>query len=299
MKPITIIIPTYNRSRALEAVWPSYRDQPLVEKIVIVNDGGRDDTPELAGRLARDSKTPVQSILHPERRGQQAARRTGIAAAETDWVLFGEDDVWLDSEYPSILLREAGLLGADIIAGRLVPVRVPGAFSADLIRDRGAGRSGPGRVFDMRNLAADYARPLPEPIPAPHLHSISLIKRSLFSRVCFDSYYAGSGQFEETDLYLSATAAGAKMFLTPRTVCYHLRGPLCASGGQRVNRWAFEYYMLKNAAHLVSKHWPLLKTEYGFRGAPWSWVAGFMVRREWAQLKRVLRGDARSSLKGK
>ena len=42
---------------------------------------------------------------------------SGIAEAKTEWVLFGEDDVWLSPDYCSTLLREAEQLGASIIAG--------------------------------------------------------------------------------------------------------------------------------------------------------------------------------------
>jgi len=42
---------------------------------------------------------PVDVIRHAERRGQPAARRTGIEATTTEWILFGEDDVWLSDGY--------------------------------------------------------------------------------------------------------------------------------------------------------------------------------------------------------
>ena len=56
MKPMTILIPTYNRAKALEAVWPSYDDNPLVDKIVIVNDGSTDNTSDLVRRLSEASE---------------------------------------------------------------------------------------------------------------------------------------------------------------------------------------------------------------------------------------------------
>lgn len=298
MKPITLLIPTYNRSRALEAVWPSYINNPLVEEIIIVNDGSTDDSLQTIKRLITNSKTPVQLINHPERRGQQASRMSALTAAESDWVLFGEDDVWLESDYCAILLKEAINLGADIIAGRLVPLHVPSEFSTELICDVEVEQNNRHQVFDMHNLSANFNVRVSEPIVAPHLHSIALIRRNIFSRIQFDTYYAGNGSGEETDFYLSATKIGAKLYFTSSTVCYHLRGPICASGGQRVNRLAFEYFFFKNAAYLVSKHWPLLRRKYGFRGIPMVWVVAFMIRREWSQLKRVLRGDYKSSLKG-
>ena len=128
-RPITILIPTHNRIHALEAVWPSYFGHPDVERIVVIDDGSTDGTSERVAQLARSATTLVEIIRHESKQGQPAARRTAIAAAKTDWVLFGEDDVWLSGDYCATLLREATELGASIIAGRLVTARVPGDFS--------------------------------------------------------------------------------------------------------------------------------------------------------------------------
>ena len=43
-------------------------------------------------RQARTSPVPVEVIRHDTQRGQPASRMSGITAATTDWVLFGEDD---------------------------------------------------------------------------------------------------------------------------------------------------------------------------------------------------------------
>jgi len=102
---ITILIPTYNRIRALEAVWPSYFGHHDVARIIVIDDGSTDGTRERVLELAADRPIPVDVIRHETQQGQPAARRTGIAAARTEWVLFGEDDVWLADDYCSTLLR--------------------------------------------------------------------------------------------------------------------------------------------------------------------------------------------------
>ncbi len=292
---ITILIPTYNRIRALEAVWPSYFGHRDVARVIVIDDGSTDGTSERVKELARLAKTPVEVIRHDTQQGQPAARRTGISAARTAWVLFGEDDVWLSDDYCSTLLREAAELGASVVAGRLVTARVPGAFTRDLLIDPPSPVREDSEVFDFTAMDADFSARPAGPIPAPFVHSIALIRRDLFDSVSFDSWYAGNSWREETDFYLAANTAGAKAFFTPETVCFHLRGPICAAGGQRINRLAFEYMAWRNTRYMVSKHWTYLHREHGLRGPVFLWMMRYYLRRQMAQLKRIARHGMKST----
>ena len=110
-------------------------DTPDVARIIVVDDGSSDGTSERVRELARSSPMPVDVIRHEQQRGQPASRMAGIAAATTQWVLFGEDDVWLAADYCATLMNEARQLGASIIAGRIVTALVPGAFDESCLID--------------------------------------------------------------------------------------------------------------------------------------------------------------------
>jgi GT2 family glycosyltransferase len=222
----------------------------------------------------------------------------GIAAATTQWVLFGEDDVWLSADYCGTLLREARELGASIIAGRIVTALVPGAFDETCLVDPPSSVKRSDEVFDLESMDARFSERVSAPTPAPYLHSIALIERSLFDRVKFDAWYAGNSWREETDFYLAASAAGAKVYFSPSTVCYHLRGPISAVGGQRVNRLWFEYLAWRNTRHLVTKHWAWLKQAHGLRGSSTSWMIRYYMRRQMAQLRRIATSGLRSTYRG-
>src|SRR4029079_11856225 len=237
-------------------------------------------------------------IRHAERRGQPASRRTGIAASSTDWILFGEDDVWLGDGYCSTLLHEANELDASIIAGRIVTAIIPGDFSEDRLVDPPSAVRDYESVFDVDSMEADYSARLAEPTVAPYLHSIALIRRSVFDRLSFDTWYAGNSWREETDFYLAANSSGAKVYFSPNAVCYHLRGPICASGGQRINRLKFEYLVWRNTRHLVSKHGQYLKRAHGVQGSVNGWMMKFYLRRQLAQLQRAARHGVRSTFRG-
>lgn len=284
---ITILIPTFNRLRALEAVWPSYLVHPDVARIVVIDDGSSDGTSERVRELAKQAPIPVDVIRHDTQRGQPASRMSGIAAATTEWVLFGEDDVWLSKDYCSTLLREARETGASIIAGRIVTALVPGEFDESCLVDPPSPIRSADQVFDLESMDARFNERIEAPMPAPYIHSIALIGRDVFSRVKFDTWYSGNSWREETDFYLAANAAGAKAFFTGSTVCFHLRGPISAAGGQRVNRLWFEYLAWRNTRYLVNKHWPYLKKAHGLQGTAIGWTIRYYARRQADQLKRI------------
>ena len=296
--PITILIPTHNRIRALTAVWPSYLNHPDVARIVVIDDGSSDGTADRVKEWARTAIVPVDVIRHDTQRGQPASRMSGIAAADTDWVLFGEDDVWLSTDYCTTLLNEAEALGADIIAGRIVTALVPGELSDASLVDPPSPRKSFREVFDLDSMDARFSERTAEPVKAPYVHSIALIRRGIFSRVNFDEWYAGNSWREETDFYLAAGAAGAVIYFTPSTVCFHLRGPISAVGGQRVNRLWFEYLAWRNTRYLMKKHWSYLERAHGFRGSPIAWTLGYYLRRQKAQLQRIARSGFRSTYRG-
>lgn len=297
-RPITILIPTYNRIRALEAVWPSYFGHPDVERIIVIDDGSTDGTKQRVEELAKLATIPVSVIRHDERRGQPASRLSGIAASDTEWVLFGEDDVWLAPNYCGTLLREAEELGASMIAGRIVVARVPGEFRPDLLDDPPTPIRTVDEVFQLDDMDADFGARTADPVVAPFLHTIALIRRSLFSKVTFDTWYAGNSWREETDFYFSGRSTGAAAFLTPSTVCFHLRGPICATGGQRMNRLYLEVLAWRNTRYLVSKHWQFLQKAHDFRGSVNTWMIRYYARRQLAQLRRIARGGIRSTYRG-
>jgi glycosyltransferase involved in cell wall biosynthesis len=292
---ITILIPTFNRIRALEAVWPSYLVHPDVARIVVIDDGSTDGTAERVRQLAQTAPVPVDVIRHETQKGQPASRLAGIAAAATDWVMFGEDDVWLARDYCSTLLREATELGASIIAGRIVTARVPAEFSEANLIDPPSPLRARDEVFNLDAMDADFAQRMPAPVPAPYIHSIALIRRDILDRVSFDTWYAGNSWREETDFYLSANAAGAGVYFSPSTVCFHLRGPISAIGGQRVNRLWYEYLAWRNTRYLVTKHWPYLQKAYGLKGTATGWTIRYYMKRQAGQLRRMVRSGLRST----
>jgi hypothetical protein len=96
---ISVVLPTYNRARQVEAALASVLAQtyPALEAIV-VDDGSTDGTGEAIQRLIDQQPSNGKKIRYFFQRnaGSSAARNKGIEHAHGEWIAFlDSDDVWL------------------------------------------------------------------------------------------------------------------------------------------------------------------------------------------------------------
>lgn len=86
--PVTVVVPAFNAAPYLEVTLQSLKDQTTApERIVVVDDGSTDGTPDIAERLG------VECVRQPNS-GPGAARNRGLAAVETPLVAFLDADDW-------------------------------------------------------------------------------------------------------------------------------------------------------------------------------------------------------------
>ncbi|MEI6280031.1 MAG: glycosyltransferase family 2 protein [Verrucomicrobiae bacterium] len=100
---VTILIPAYNEERSLEetvAALSRQRQHFKDLEIVVINDGSKDRTAEIARGL------PVTLIEHERNRGYGAALKSGLRAAKHDYILITD----ADGTYP---LEDVPKLAAD------------------------------------------------------------------------------------------------------------------------------------------------------------------------------------------
>ena len=93
---VSVVIPAYNRAQKLEAAVKSIQAQTYANwEAIIADDGSKDDTQEVVQRLMAADKR-IRYIRHETNRGAQAARNSGIKAAQGEWIAFlDSDDTWL------------------------------------------------------------------------------------------------------------------------------------------------------------------------------------------------------------
>lgn len=97
MKPtISVVIPTYNRSHFIKRAVHSALAQTYQDlEVIVVDDHSTDDTvKEVTDLSSGDDR--VRYLHHSVNRGAQAARNTGIRAAQGQYIAFlDSDDEWL------------------------------------------------------------------------------------------------------------------------------------------------------------------------------------------------------------
>jgi glycosyltransferase involved in cell wall biosynthesis len=123
MTTLTIVIPAYNEENGIEvivnrvlAVQEDLKTANISDmELLVVNDGSRDRTSEIAQAIARKNPT-VRVINHPKNRGYGAALKTGFAIACGELVGFLDaDGTYPPEHFPQ--LCQAINDGADIVIG--------------------------------------------------------------------------------------------------------------------------------------------------------------------------------------
>lgn len=112
----SVIIPTFNRPQALAACLAALAGSTVPHsdyEVIVVDDGGADDPASVVTQAARS--LPVTLLRQPHS-GPAAARNTGVAAAQGQFLAFTDDDCMPSGDW---LERLAGRFGqqADCAVG--------------------------------------------------------------------------------------------------------------------------------------------------------------------------------------
>lgn len=146
---VSVVIPTYNRARFLQAAVASVRAQSYpCDEIVIVDDGSSDDTTEVVAALG-----PGVRLIRQANAGPAAARNRGIDEARGDLVAFLDtDDRWLPNK-----------LAAQVELFRREPSLA--LVCADMAIEDDAGVRIVESNFVQRGLQQDFAALGGRPVP--------------------------------------------------------------------------------------------------------------------------------------
>src|SRR5712692_851790 len=96
---VSVVIPTFNRARQVQAALKSVLAQTYREfEVIVVDDGSTDGTGEALQEiisLEGSNGKQIRYFFQPNQ-GQSAARNQGTEEARGEWVAFlDSDDVWL------------------------------------------------------------------------------------------------------------------------------------------------------------------------------------------------------------
>jgi len=93
MPQFSIVIPTYNRAKALERCLESLCEQTFKDfEVLVCDDGSKDATSEVIGKYAK--RLSLQHLYEDNWGGPARPRNRGIITAEAPWVCFLDSDDW-------------------------------------------------------------------------------------------------------------------------------------------------------------------------------------------------------------
>jgi GT2 family glycosyltransferase len=274
---ITLVVPTYNRAEALRMNLPSMLELRDVAAVTIVDDGSTDDTPSVCQRFS-DSRLKV--IRHDVNQGVADARNTGLEAADSTWVLFGEDDCRFPADYATVLRAEAHNHNADIIGAPLLHV----LGTAEQIAALAAAAPRVDRPsIEDTGVFPGYA------VETPFLPARALIRRSVFETIRFYDGFLVNAYREETDFFVQAARAGFRCLYTGETYCYQFGN--WDGGAHQSSTLRYEYWAARNNWRFLKRHGDWLIEQNYITGKVASQI-GFLARRA----ATVSRGATRARL---
>lgn len=262
---ISIVVPTYNRAYTLGSTLPSMFSQDLVNEIVLVCDGGADDSEKVFAEVAaRFPGVRAKFISDTMRKGAARRRNEGAQHATNEYVLFCDDDVFLECRYAAECLEALRRHGADAASGRIVYMRLGET------QESAAARFGDGVLsrapFNLALLEVVNSAKMTGDVVVPFTHGVVLTKAAALKTYGFDEFYAeGNGYREESDYQLNLSIHGLKVLITNRTRCFHMPMEQVRTGGQRTPRLRRLRSMIKNNNYFYDKYHERVREVYGLK----------------------------------
>lgn len=201
---VSVVVPTRDRAGYLEVTLASLADQDFAEpyEVIVVNDGSRDATEDVARRAG------VSVLTQDPPRGPNAARNTAVASAQADLIAFVDDDVFAPREWLRSLVEGARLHADAGAVGGPIRARLEGPSP------RSCGREAPPvTTLDLGS----------EDVETELVWSANmLVHREAFERVGpFDESRPPGG--DEEDWLRRLTESGGHVFYVADAVIDHRR----------------------------------------------------------------------------
>lgn len=272
---ISLIVPTRNRSNVLRKTAKSFFDQHNVDEVIIVNDGGTDDSERVLHEIAlRHPATKFVFLTNPSRLGASQSRNVGTLHAKNDFILFCDDDELLEPDYARTCLQKLEEQGAAAVSGRRIYMQ-RGESPARALQRFGNGLRG-GKFF--RPVICEYVNGarFDGDLSVPITNAVILTRKSLLLSHPFDPFYArGNGYREETDYQMNLYTRGHKIVVTNACHSFHLPLEDVVTGGQRTGRMSRVYWSIYYTDYFYRKYWTAYAGRQNLRTPRWLALAAF------------------------
>ena len=274
---ITLIVPTRNRAHTLRRVASSYFAQDGVNELIFVSDAGEDESEAIIREVAQvhPDKT-VRFLRNQTRLGASQSRNLGVAASSNEFILFCDDDEYLEQGYARIALDKLQRYGAGAVSGRRIYLR-PGESITESLRRFGNGLR---RVSPFNRLLCEYVNgaKFSDDIRMPFTNAIILTRKNLLQKFPYDGYYArGNGYREETDFQMNLFVHGYSIYVTNDCHSFHLPLSEVRRGGQRTDRFRRIYWSIFYTRYFFAKYYGRYARLVNLNIPAWAALCSFSV----------------------
>ncbi|MBN2730659.1 MAG: glycosyltransferase [Bacteroidales bacterium] len=293
MKDVSIIIPTFNRPDDLFSVLPFYFSQKDILEIIIVDDGSSLSYIKVIDQYGNYSD--VRLVYHKNNfnMGAGACRNIGLALAQGDYILWGEDDAYLSDNYVEVL--KSKILNKEFVFGSIyygVHPDMNELDKHDIIRRQQIAKR---KLFDY-NLLEGYYRVISlHDIIVPWGHALFLVKKEAYSDVHYFEGYKINGYREETDAQVQMTINGYTAVYTSDTCCFHFPAKNNNGGQHSSKLLKYEFYKIINNSIFIKRHYGFLRSKYNIKHTRFVIELNFFLHvcshlwnRVFQRIKRVL-----------
>jgi glycosyltransferase involved in cell wall biosynthesis len=267
---ISLVVPTRNRAYTLRQVLPSYFEQDGVREIVLIDDAGTDDVADVFATIGSAYPEVERTYCRNVRRGGASrGRQQGAMRARHPFVLFCDDDEYLEAGYAAECLRLLLDRGAGAVSGRRVYM-MPGETQAQALARFGNGLR-PAAPFDYRLCELVNGARFDGVLSLPLTNSNILTRKDLVARYGFDAHYStGNGYREESDYQMNLFVHGLPVLVTNAVHSFHLPMSEVRSGGQRVRRLRKFLWSVRYNGYFLDKYYGAYRRAVGLSQPLWA-----------------------------
>jgi GT2 family glycosyltransferase len=260
-------MPAYKADRYLGETLATIRQQTFADwELIVVEDGSHDRAEELVQEFAKTVTQRVCFLRHEKNQGLPATRNTGIALAESEWiVLLDSDDLWTPDHLAVLVETARKNPSANLIHGGSV------LFDSDS-----------GKELEIRAPSPEVTAGYPLSLFLGHYiiqPSSVMLQKSLWKKVGgFDPAFR---YVEDREMWMRCARAGAVFAYTGRNTCLYRKhataltthaGPMAAAAAQVYDKAA---------------DWPAIPANLRREHAAAGWMAaGRIVLRENPKIAR-------------
>ena len=118
MKPeVTIVIPVYNSEKYIGRCIDSILNQTFQDfELLIINDGSKDNSQEVVEEYKSRYPNKI-TLINQENKGVSKTRNEAIKIANGKYIMFIDNDDYIDNNYIEIYVTKINQTNADIVMG--------------------------------------------------------------------------------------------------------------------------------------------------------------------------------------